>query len=319
MPDALMVTQLMPMVLQPDGRFDFAGVTPGQYSLVVTYDAGARIGGPSGAALSLLGARGVAMSTPLPRPVPIDGPSMPPQEQLWALETITVGETDVTGLVVALRRGVTVRGRFEYAGTSRKVTEPRNGVTLTPVSVSLLPSSGSAAPSPDFQFEIPNLAPGRYAVLPTGAVPGWKMGSITVGGADITDLALIVESRDINDLVITMTDALPATLEGTAILKPGESFADFQVCVFPVDRRYWAEPFPAVRRYWTARLTSVSEFSIAGIPSGDYYVALRAHQQTGGDAPSLVWMEDPVLEDLARTAERVRLADDETKMIMVKR
>src|SRR5688572_9201966 len=114
LPDALMVTQLMPMVLQPDGRFDFAGVPPGQYSLIVTYDNGARVGGPSGAALSLLGARGAAMSAPL-TPPKVEGQwTESSSEQLWAFETITVGDADVTGLVIGLQRGVTVRGRFEY-------------------------------------------------------------------------------------------------------------------------------------------------------------------------------------------------------------
>ena len=319
LPDALMVTQLTPMVLQPDGRFDFAGVPPGQYSLIVTYDNGARVGGPSGAALSLLGARGAAMSALLTPPTVEGQWTESSSEQLWAFETITVGDTDVTGLVIGLQRGVTVRGRFEYVGSVRKVTERRNGVTMSPVSVALLYSNGSAGPSPNGAFEIPNIIPGRYAVLPTGAVPGWKMGSVTMGGADITDLALVVGPNGVSDLVITMTDALPATIEGTAVLKPGESFADFQVCVFTADRRYWAEPFPAVRRFWAARLSASASFTITGIPSGEYYVAVRAHQELGGNAPSLDWMEDTVLEELARTAERVSVADGETKVIRVKR
>jgi hypothetical protein len=315
LPDALMVTQLMPMVLQPDGRFDFAGVPPGQYSLIVNYDSGARSGGPSGAALSLLGPRGAAMSAAFAT-ANTDGPA---PEQLWALETITVGDADVTGLVVGLRRGVTIRGRFEYVGSSRKLTDRRNGVTVTPANVPLLHSNGSAGPSPDGTFEIPNISPGRYAVLPTGAVPGWKMGSMTVGGVEITDAALVVEHKDISDLVITMTDALPATLEGSAILKPGEASADFQVCVFPADRRYWAEPFPAIRRFWNARLSSSSHFTIAGIPSGEYFVALRESQEIGGSVPSTDWMEETVLEELALNAQRVQVSDGEAKVIMVKR
>lgn len=314
LPDALMVTQLMPMLLQPDGRFDFAGVPPGQYSLVVTYDSGAWIAGPSGAALSLLGARGAAMSE-RSGSARLDGP---PSEQLWALETITVGDADLTGLVVGLRRGVTIRGRFEYVG-SRKLTDRRNGVTVTPANVPLLHSNGSAGPSPDGTFEIPNISPGRYAVLPTGAVPGWKMGAMKVGGVDITDAALVVEHKDISDLVITMTDALPATLEGSAVLKAGESSADFQVCVFPADRRYWAEPFPAIRRFWNARLSSSSHFRIDGIPAGDYFVALRESQEIGGSVPSTDWMEETVLEELAHRAERVRLANGAEKAVVVKR
>ena len=314
LPDASMVTQLAPMVLQPDGRFDFAGVPPGQYSLIVTYDAGAQVSGPSGAALSLLGARAAAMSAPI-APTGVEGP-VPPQ--LWASETITVGADDVTGLVVSLQRGVTVRGRIEYVG-AREVAR-RHGVTVTPLTVSLLYSrTRSAGPSIDGTFDIPNIVPGRYAVLPSGVVYGWRLGSVTVGGADVTDTALVIEPKDLSDLVITMTDAPPATIEGRAVLKPGESAADFQVCVFPSDRRYWSEPFVASRRFSDARLTSFSDFTITHIPSGEYYVALRTHQEIGATVRSTDWMEDTTLEELSRTAERVRVADGETKTIVVKR
>lgn len=313
LPEASMVTQLVPMVLQPDGRFDFAGVPPGQYSLIVTYDAGARVGGPSGAALMLLGARGAAMSAPT---TIVDGPL---SEQLWASATITVGDADVTGLVVGLQRGVTVRGRIEYVGSSRQVTQRRNGVSVLPLTLSLLYSTGNAGPSPDGRFEIPNLVPGRYSVLPTGAVPGWKLGSVTLGGTDVTDTALMIESKDISDLVFTMTDALPATVEGSAILKPGEAYAEFQVCLFPADRRYWSEPFAALRRFSAARLNADSSFTIGGIPSGEYFVAVREDQELGRTVPSMDWMEDTALEALARTAERVRVSDGETKVIVVKR
>jgi hypothetical protein len=48
-------------------------------------------------------------------------------------------------------------------------------------------------------------------------------------------------------------------------------------------------------------------------------VALRESQEIGGSVPSTDWMEDTALEELARRAERVRLADGEEKAIVVKR
>jgi hypothetical protein len=60
-------------------------------------------------------------------------------------------------------------------------------------------------------------------------------------------------------------------------------------------------------------------FSITGIPSGEYFVAVRKHQDIGGAVPSADWMEESTLEELARMAERVRVDDGETKVIMVKR
>ena len=320
LPEASMVTQLVPMVLQPDGRFDFAGVPPGQYSLIVAYDSGARVGGPSGAALSLLGARGAAMSAPL-APTRFEGPSaVPPPDQLWASETIRVSDGDVTGLVVGLRRGVTVSGRIEYAGSSRQLTQRRNGVVLMPLTESLLYSlNGRAGPSPDGKFAIPNIIPGRYAVLPTAAVPGWRLRSVSAGGADVTDAPLVIESKDISDLVITMTDALPASIEGSTTLRGGESFADFQVCLFPADRRYWSEPFAALRRFSGVRLSPGSDFTITNIPAGEYFVAVRRYQEIGGAMPASDWMEATALEELALNAQRVHVSDGENQIIQVKR
>ena len=119
--------------------------------------------------------------------------------------------------------------------------------------------------------------------------------------------------------MITMTDALPATIEGSTVFKPGESPADFQVCLFPADRRYWSEPFAALRRFSAARLNGDLSFIIGGIPSGEYFVAVRPYQEIGGTVASVDWMEEPTLEELARTAERVRVADGEVKTIVVKR
>ena len=242
-------------------------------------------------------------------------------DQLWASETIIVGDDDVTGLVVGLQRGISVKGKIDYAGAAPQPGR-RHGVAIMPVEVPLVysrMSSVNATTLQDGSFEISNLLPGRYAVFATGAVQGWRLGSVTLRGVDITDSALTIEPKDISDLVITMTDAKPALIEGSILLKPGEEFEDFQVCVFPADRRYWAEPFVAMRRFSVARLSPSSSFMHFGMPSGEYFVAVREQQAIGGTVPSADWMEAPALEALARTAERVRVGDGETKVILVRR
>ena len=90
------------------------------------------------------------------------------------------------------------------------------------------------------------------------------------------------------------------TLEGAAVSSLASLPQTSRSCCIPADRRYWAEPFAAVRRLWNARLNSYSHFAISGIPSGEYLVVLRESQEIGGSVPSTDWMEDTVLEDLAR-------------------
>ena len=68
MPD-IELTQIQPMLVQADGRFDFASVPPGQYRLIVTHrETGATGGGPTGLALNFTGGRG---ASPPPAPVAI--------------------------------------------------------------------------------------------------------------------------------------------------------------------------------------------------------------------------------------------------------
>ena len=61
-----MISGLAPVLVQPDGRFDFAGVPPGQYVLRVQHNVSPARGGgsPSGSALMFLGARGNALTQP---------------------------------------------------------------------------------------------------------------------------------------------------------------------------------------------------------------------------------------------------------------
>lgn len=263
------------------------------------------------------------MSAPI-APGPIDRSAPPaPTEQLWASQAIAVGESDVTGLVVGLNAGITLRGRVEYAGASRPPTEQelqRVSVTLMPATTGLLQTrGGSATLRSDRSFEVSNLVPGRYAVYPTVAAPWRRVLSITVGGVEMIDTGLAIEPKDSAEMVVTMTDAPGATIKGSTLLKPGESVEEIEVCLFPTDRRLWLEPFVALRRYSVAPLTTAGEFTLSGLQPGEYFVATHRIQGAGPGGPSVDWIDAPVLEGLSQSAQRVRVAEDETRVIVLKR
>ena len=126
--EAAMISGLAPVLVQPDGRFDFAGVPPGQYVLRVQHNVSPARGGgsPSGSALMFLGARGNALTQP-PR-----GSSADPL--LWAADPITVGQDHIQGLSIALRPAMPIRGRAVFVGAS----PPPTPQALTRMSVSLV-------------------------------------------------------------------------------------------------------------------------------------------------------------------------------------
>jgi hypothetical protein len=314
-PEAAAITQLPPMLVQPDGRFDFAGVPPGTYMLEVTTTPGNAPSGPTGTALAFLGQRGgLPPPPPPPPPPPGRGAAPPPQEILWASETINVGDADVTGLVIGIQRGVNVRGKIEFAGSSP--LPPANAIRgiVQLISMETVPGRSAvnnASINPDGTFAF-LVRPGRY-VLPTTPAfgPVWSTArSVTARGVDVLDAPLVIDG-DVPDLVITMSDTPPSTLMGTAELPAGEIPEDWAVLIFPADRRYWKEPFGAPRRFQNVRLTAQRTFT-PRLPPGDYLVAL--HRGAISE-----WMEAPALEELAKSATAVTLIEGDKKAVQVKR
>jgi len=311
--EATSFTQLAPMLVQPDGRFDFAGVTPGQYVLRVTHLVnGARGGGPTGEAMALLGARGFA-----PPPVANRGPD---DYQTWASTPVTVGPDGARGVVVALRTGVKVNGRLQFVGGARQPTAQE----LTRINVflqSLTPQAfGSALASGrvngDGTFQISGVLPGRY-FFNTSLIANWTtVKSITLRDQDVTDLPLEVGESDPGELDVTFTDVPTSTLAGQAAGAASRGGArasdDVTALIFPSDTRFWTDPGAALRRFRTVPITREGSFTPIPLAPGEYFVAIVP------DARSVDWQERSQFEALARTAQRVRIADGEHKVMEIR-
>ena len=306
--DAAGVGVIPPMLVQPDGRFDFAGVPPGQYVLKVQHHPTAEGGGtfgPSGAALAFVGTRSVG---PEPPTRVLDGPPY------WAAQPITVSGADITGLSILLRPGPRLAGKIEFAGTG---TPPQGELLskFTFVFSSLGPDFGQAlAPiSADGTFAAAGALPGPYILSPRAfPLPGWSVKAATSGGVDVNDLPIDL-TRDVIDLVITMTDAPLATLNGTISGRPLPLAEDLTALVFPSDRRYWANPTAASRRFRLVGIDRTGVFSVSGLPPGEYVVAVVP------DDAAADWQEARRLEELARDADRVTLTEGSKITLTVRR
>jgi hypothetical protein len=311
LPEARAITQIPPMLVQPDGRFDFAGVPPGTYILDVHALAGTGAGSPTGGALAFVGARG---GPPPPPPAPGGGRGRgtAAQDVLWATETVVVGDEDVVGLVVPIQRGVSVRGKVEFVGSAGPPAALRGGFQLAAMETRpMRPVIYPAQLNPDGTFVIA-LPPGRYVIpaTPQFAAPWTNVRSITVKGVDILDAPLMIDG-DILDMVVSMTDTPSSSLLVTAELPAGELPEEWAVLIFPSDRRLWTEPFGAVRRFVTLRFFGPPTFT-QRLPPGDYFLTLvRSVPQD--------WIEASTLEGLAKGATSISLAEGEQKPVQVKR
>ena len=298
-----------PMLVQPDGRFDFAGVPPGQYVLKVRHlplPEGA-ITGPSGAALALAGNRAA-------------GPAPPTRGGAgaiyWAEELITVSGSDVRGLSVPFRPGPRLTGRLEFTGNQPPPAPEalaRTGIGFTSIGTS--PEIGIARVAADATFVVDGVLPGSYVVSPriTLPNPNWTVKSVSLGGVDITDMPLDVASRDVTGIVITYGDAPLALLNGTVVGQPVPLVDDLTALVFPADRRYWTSPAAAGRRFRAAAISASGAFSIAGLAPGDYFVVAVP------DDAIAEWQDARRLDVLARTAERVVLAEGGKATVTIRR
>ena len=307
-PEAASVTTMVPMLVHPDGRFDFANVPPGQYELSVTFRPGMTGGGPSGAALAFIGARGNAMVPTAPRG---GGPGTL-ADPLWASEQISVGDHDVTGLVVGLNQGMEINGRLRFDDRGTPPSSQlllRAGVQLMSLEMGAQVRNYTSQLQPDGTFRIGGIVPGRYVMFPS--LPVGNVVAIMAGGENITDTLIDRTAAGLNNVEVIMSMAPPGTIEGRVQLAPGDISDQVFVRVFPTDRRLWQEPYGAFRRYKTVRVNPDLTYTTT-VPAGEYFLVAVAE---GGQE----WMELPTIEALAKTAVRAKVADGETVVMEVRR
>jgi hypothetical protein len=294
-----------PMLVQPDGRFDFAGVPPGQYVLKVQHlpTAEGTAFGPSGAALALAGNRGAG---PQPPARIVDG------ARLWAAEPITVSGADLLGLSIVLRPGPRIAGRIEFAGAGA----PPPAEALAKGSVILMARGAEAILAPlaaDATFASSGVLPGQYIVSPRMMFPGWLVKSVAINGVDVTDLPIDVSSRDITGLVVMLGDTPLGLISGSIASRPIPLTEDLTALVFPADRRYWPSPASAIRRFQASPIAPSGGFGVAGLPAGEYFVVAVPDEATAE------WIDPRRLDVLARTAERVLVPDGGKVTVTIRR
>jgi hypothetical protein len=235
-----------------------------------------------------------------------------PTEALWASMPIVVGDGDVTGLSIALRRGLTVSGRIVFDGTTPRPDPSewsRIGLALEAEAGPGEPqlSPGSAPVDRTGQFESTPQAPGRYRMRMTSAPPGWVLRSIRLDGRDIADEPFDLDT-DLSGVVVTLADR-PNVIGGLVRDATGAPDLNAAVVAFPADRSRFELTGQPARRMTIVRATSSGRYTISGLPDGDYIVAAL------DDAAARRWRDPKILEQLARTGTRATLRDGETRAI----
>jgi hypothetical protein len=219
--------------------------------------------------------------------------------------SVTVGSSDLNGVVVRLKPMITVSGKFVLDPDPTQPapeTPPRFSVSLDPANGEAYlgaPRSQSGPNTPVTDFTIPAVMPGQYWLRSSGG--GWIIKSVVWKGRDYTAAPLDTASGDdVTGIVVTMTNSRPTLsgiVRGTGALKA----EDCMVVIFPVERTLWRGFGLTPTRIRTVTIGSGDAYSIMSLPAGDYILAAinRANRPT--------WLDQAVLAQLEAAGVRVSL------------
>jgi uncharacterized protein (DUF2141 family) len=229
----------------PDGKFRRTGLAPGRY----TVEARTIPKGMSGSARD---------------------------QPLFAQAEVVLAGQNVDGLTLTLQPCSTISGRLAV---------PDGADPNIPVQVMITPDvsiEGSWVATREVtahngHFEINDMLPGRYrlsATLPTprpaNATELFFAGS-SVGGHEATDaLFELTASQNVTDAVISLTDR-PSRLSGVLVDAASQPARDYFIIAFPIESSSW---FWQSRRIRVQHAATDGSFAIAGLPSGDYGLAV---------------------------------------------
>ena len=203
--------------------------------------------------------------------------------------------------------GVTVSGRVAYQGQARRsrqlqvMAAPPSGGAPIGMLINARALGGGRV-NQDGTFELRGLA-GPQMIRVQGVPAGWGLKSITLDGADITDMPYEFKpGNNVTGLVITLTDRL-SEITGSVRDGRGQPVADYVLVAFPENTKLWGAQSRFVQ---TTRPNQNGTFSIKGLPPGRYLAAVVPALENG-------LQNDPaVLEQLRPRARSFSLAEGQT-------
>jgi hypothetical protein len=247
---------------------------------------------------------------------PTGPPPVPGDPTLVAQVPLSVGDSNIDGMVVTLTPAPRLSGRIEFHGTRDKpspeavasmriLLDRADGTRVFAPSIAT--NAGHADESGVFRtYGVP---PGRYVVgvTPTPSKSGWYLESVMYDGRDIADLPVDLVNRDLDGVVIAFTDR-PSAITGSVTGAQGAD-ATAIVIAYPTDEAIWTS---APRRLRTARAAEDGSFAIQALPPGEYYVAAVQEDLVSE------WQDTALLRALTSVAQLVRVIEGQRTAVSLR-
>lgn len=223
---------------------------------------------------------------------------------------LTVGDTDLDGVVLKVTSGTALRGRIAFDDESAARPKPdRVSVYAIPVEFDSAPIGGGPPPSEthdDWTFEATHLSGIRRIVVSVGST-SWALKKVMLNDMDVTDATVDFRAKDVEALEVRLTSKV-SSISGTASNDQGP-VRDYAVVIFPSDPTKWID-----RSRWVAlgRPNQLGRFDVRGLPPEDYLaVALPGVVQTE-------WMAPEFLQSIRPLATAFALQEGESKTLDLK-
>jgi hypothetical protein len=161
------------------------------------------------------------------------------------------------------------------------------------------PATFRAAVHATGEFAFSGVAPGLYRLL--GSLAGsasWVLSAASTASTEVLDTGIAVD-EDVNDLVVRFANEstqIAGRLDGPT----GVPATEYFILAFPMDRRFWAEPW---RRVAHDRPALDGSFAINGLPPGAYGLAVLT------DLEDRDWVMAGFLDSLVPVAVPITLTD----------
>jgi hypothetical protein len=230
--------------------------------------------------------------------------------------SVTVGSTDVSGVVVRTSAGSSVTGRFSFdVVNSRTAAKPSDfALTAIPTDLDMSPPNNPASAEirGDWTFDISGLnGPRRLALVST--VPGLALEKILVNGADETDRPIPFGTRtqSLANVEVVLTDRVSA-LSGRVVDDRARPVGGASVIVFSADRQQW---YPSSRYLRYSPAGPDGAFTVTGLPAGSYYATAVARIPTDGEG---AWQDPQFLESLLPGASTIPVADGQAAVLTLR-
>ena len=196
---------------------------------------------------------------------------------LWALADLNLNPGETASVTLTLQPTLRLNAQVVFQGDALQPPADLSTVAVRLWTVGSTFAQTTSQTDKAGVVTIGGIVPGRYAVV--GSVPGpaatqgkprWSVRSVMLGGRDITDLPIEINSSGMPDLTVTFTDVV-SELSGTLTTASGQPAMDAFVVVMPADKEYW---FAISRRIASTRTDRSGRYVFRGLPAGEYRLAV---------------------------------------------